>query len=99
MNRVLVASKLVVKALVVVLLGAATLVLTLQSKAEPLAGQNQNTVLTDLVHDSPTKPQPQPSLKQVDTVVKSQHVEPSIRDDDNSCTVMCLLPGVADSSK
>ena len=99
MNRVLFASKLVVKALVLVFLGAATLVLTLKSEAEPLAGQSDNTVLPGLVHDSPSKPQFQPKLEQADTVVKPRHAEPTIADDDNSCAVMCLLPGVADSSK
>ena len=89
MNWVLFASKLALKALIIVYLGVATLVLNLNSEAEPLTGQNQNTVPIGLDHDESAKPQTQSKPDQADTVA-----EPHMHDDQR-CKVMCLLPAAA----
>ena len=83
------------KMLIVVILGAATLVLNLDAGAEPLTGQNQNTALTSLEHDESIKPQRETGLDQDETVLGPRHAGMAPMHDDEPCTVMCLLPGIA----
>ena len=95
MNRMLFANKLARKVLIIIFFGAATLILNLKSEAEPLAGLKQNTVLTGLDHDEPTKPRLQPRPEQAHTVTEHQHAETTITDDDQRCVAICWLPEAA----